>query len=68
MHKQFNVEPLSDIGSLGVRRRLWEILLVLIVLVVSPILSGPQCLGLTYLFPPLLSARVASSWFPTFFD
>ena len=42
MHKQFNVAPLCAIGSICVRRRLWEILLVLIVLTVSTILSGTQ--------------------------
>ena len=68
MHRQFNVAPLSSIGSLGVRQRSWGNLLVLIVLIVSPILSCPQCLILLYWLPPLLSARVASSWWPPFLD
>ena len=68
MHKQFNVAPLCAIGSICVRRRLWEILLVLIVLTVSTILSGTQWLSLLYWLPCLLLARVASSWCPPLLD
>ena len=70
MHKQFNVAPLSAIGFEGVRWRSWEKIFcsILIVLIVSPILSGPQCLGLPYWLLHLFLSRVTSSWCPSFLD
>ena len=68
MYKQFNMAPISAIGSLDVRRRSWENVLVLIVIIVSLIFWGPQCLGLPYWLPYLFLERVSSSSCAPFLD
>ena len=68
IHKEFKVAPLSAIESKFLTRRLWEIFifLLLVLLIISPALSRPQALGLPYRFPPMLSDFAAFSLCPSF--